>query len=346
MVIVRRGGLARFALLTVWAAGCAGLEAKKVPLADRMTGADDKVHGFRYYLPRPYAVVGERICVGQHVSVGYLYLLNSDKKAVILETYDEAGTPRYFDARGNSVSVTRDQLTPLVEKSPPPTPDTGMGMVTGPETGMGGTPGTTPKTDKKNTTGADIQRRGASAEIEPVSLADKQFSITGLTEAELRAILNPPGAGGSPPPIQFITLPDFEEQMAIKDCNFAAYSKYAVQFADGWQLRAVNGSFDSTEVAVRALQVLSNAISASAAVRKEQLDKLPALTQKSSGADLGDAGTKPQRGVRVQSQYIEPGMYRMTKGSERQSGKAEGTVGLISELGLPVISDVKVMMLK
>ena len=37
--------------------GCAGLEAHRVPLPKRMSGEDAHIHGFRYYLSRPYLVV-------------------------------------------------------------------------------------------------------------------------------------------------------------------------------------------------------------------------------------------------------------------------------------------------
>ena len=52
-------GLAACALPVV--PGCAGLEARRVPVSERLAGKDTCYHGFRYYLSRPYLVVGGRV---------------------------------------------------------------------------------------------------------------------------------------------------------------------------------------------------------------------------------------------------------------------------------------------
>ena len=49
------------------AAGCANVHVKKVPVELRAAGQDHHVHGFRYYLTRPYIVVSRRIELGDEV---------------------------------------------------------------------------------------------------------------------------------------------------------------------------------------------------------------------------------------------------------------------------------------
>jgi hypothetical protein len=139
------------------------------------------------------------------------------------------------------------------------------------------------------------------------------------------------------PTFQYVMLPDFEEQIAIKDCNFAAKGKYDLKFADGWQLRSVDGSWDATEVAVKALQVLGDAVSAAADVRKEQLDKLPIK----KATDPANVASRSVLAVIVQARYIEPGMYRIQKHSERHQEPAgpehnpEACCGILADLGFP-----------
>ena len=52
-------------------AGCANVKVRKVDVDKRIAGKDHHVRGFRYYLNRPYLVVGKHISVGtQLVPVG------------------------------------------------------------------------------------------------------------------------------------------------------------------------------------------------------------------------------------------------------------------------------------
>jgi hypothetical protein len=45
------------------AIGCANVKVQKVDVQDRLLGLDQKVHGFRYYLNRPYLVVAKQVPV-------------------------------------------------------------------------------------------------------------------------------------------------------------------------------------------------------------------------------------------------------------------------------------------
>jgi hypothetical protein len=147
---------------------------------------------------------------------------------------------------------------------------------------------------------------------------------------------------------QFALLPDFEEQIAIKDNNFAAYGKYELKFADGWQLRSVSGTWDSTEVAIKALQTLGKAVKALAEVRQAQLGKVP----KEPEGHYGDrAQGRPVLIARVCSTFIEPGMYRLQKSSERSAGTpCNGSElilehGILTELGLCTKLDINTIVL-
>jgi hypothetical protein len=347
-------------------AGCANLEARKVPLPDRLSGTDDRYKGFRYYLSRPYIVVSRRVCVSQQLVSGKL--MENARKELFIETIDEAGRKRYLDIHGQDQSVVAAQDETLTyvryaaaaSQSAPPdaqapgkagAPAAGKPGAQGHGGGIiGGKPETVappaPKPPPKPGSGRD---EDSPRLLSPDQLRD--LITTGhLADAPAPAPAPPaapPPPDTTPPPFQFVMLPDFEEQMAVKDCNFAARGKYEMHFADGWQLRSVGGAWDATEVAVKALQVLSDAVSATAAVRQEQLNKLPVV--KKTGVDVGDMKVGDQvYAVRVQATYIEPGLYRIRKSSEK--GPAPGapdcpTAAILADLGLPTVADVQTYLL-
>jgi hypothetical protein len=343
-------------------AGCANLVAKKVPIADRLSGTDDKVHGFRYYLSRPYVVVSQRVCVGLDLAVGRL-LVDRNSSMVYVETTDPDGRPRCLDGRGVEVPRPADcEYAFLPKKSTEQGGQSGKpGMGSDPK-GMdadekpAGDPSRPPQPvqvivvapgARGRTLGEVAGSAGdLAAQLARGGAGDPTFSIQGLSQADIKAYV---GSITCPTPnsFQFVMLPDFEEQMAIKDCNFAAYSKYQLQFADGWQLRSVSGTWDATEVAIKALQVLSNAVSAAAEVRAEELTKLPVGR---AGDVYGARGGIPLWGVIVHATYLEPGIYRLQKASERSKDGGCATeadaLGLLSELGIPTVSEVQLYVVK
>jgi hypothetical protein len=308
------------ALVLIASAGCANLEAKKVPLADRLTGKDEHIHGFRYYLSRPYIVVAQRVCVGQSLTVGRLRMVAKAQKGspesdkLYIETIDLDGSSVVYDTHGRRLPAEERAKLELVDVVyPPPSPadvDTKAKQV-----------GELPPPKKNGE---------ATPPVKPAPTPPAQT----LSLAALRKVV----ADETPiPTFQYVMLPDFEEQMAIKDCNFAAKGKYELKFADGWQLRSVSGSWDATEVAVKALQVLGHAVSAAADVRKEQLDKLPIKR----ATDPANVSNRTVLAVIVQARYIEPGIYRIQRYSERQQPLAgnehnlDACCAILADLGFP-----------
>jgi hypothetical protein len=333
------------ALVLLLTSGCANLEARKVPLADRLNGTDQKYKGFRYYLPRPYVVVSQRVCVGQHLVAGKL--MRRPDGAFFLQTVDEQGRHRYLDLQG------ADQSREIVDEagldyvyydvaalaSPvQPQADKPKGKGTGSAPELESAAGTDPP---------DAVRQliaGGAIPQDGVEQLRRQMTQSLADVGGPAGTPGPKGDATTPPPFQFITLPDFEEQMAIKDCNFAAKGKYELKFADGWQLRQVGGAWDATEVAVRALQVLADAVSAAGSVRQEELNKLPIPQRRV--ADVQAGGRAPQvLVVRVQTTYVEPGVYKLLKSSERQAPPPGQAVppecALLADLGLPAVTDVQ-----
>jgi hypothetical protein len=297
-------------------ASCANLEAKKVPLADRLCGKDDHIHGFRYYVSRPYIVVAQRVCVSQNLTVGRLRAAKtgvtgkevySDK--LYIETIDPDGTSVVYDTHGRRLPSDEHAKLTLVDVQYPlkaadvaPPPKVLGTLIPPPPS--------------------------------PAKQQDELRSPQTISFAALRKVV----ADETPiPTFQYVMLPDFEEQIAIKDNNFAAKGKYELKFADGWQLRSVSGSWDATEVAIKALQVLGDAVSAAAEVRKEQLDKLPIKR----ATDAANVYSKTVLAVIVEARYIEPGIYRIQKHSERQQATAgdehnqEACCAILADLGFP-----------
>lgn len=338
--------------LPLAALGCANLEAKKVPLADRLTGKDDRVHGFRYYLSRPYVVVSERVCVGQNLAVGPL-LVHPDGR-VYLQTLNADGSSLYYDQQGYEAACPPGCKPLMLALEPPPSGGKPPASAGSPGTSVGGG-APTPAGDPSSAPAIVPEVPPGQAAAAP-SVGDPQtardapapsFGITNLTKEQLLALLASKNCP-SPNAFQFVMLPDFEEQMAVKDRNFAAYGKYEMHFADGWQLNSVSGSWDATQVAVKALQVLGHAVSAAAEVRKEELDKLP--TESSAGDPSSFArDTIPKQiwGVRIESLYIEPGIYRVQRTAERsEEAPFVGEHGLLAQLGFGTVADVQVLAIK
>jgi hypothetical protein len=340
--------LAVLALAT--ATGCANLEARKVPLADRLNSTDDKYKGFRYYLSRPYLVVSRRVCLGQQIVAGKL--MQNKANEYFIETVNDAGGPRYVDLHGGDRTrevAADDSLVYVTYPAPPPDASSGGGAGKTPTAAVGKGGGAagivvTPPTPPQGT---------------PEQKKDVDITATPLTPAQVKQMIadasapagSPKADDTTPSAFQFVMLPDFEEQMAVKDRNFAAKGKYELKFADGWQLRSVGGSWDATEVAVRALQVLSDAVSATAAVRQEQLNKLPVVKKQTDLADQA-ARAKQVFVVRVWGTYVEPGVYRLQKASEKQAAPAAPeaapecpVAGILSDLGLPTVTDAQTYLL-
>lgn len=148
-------------------------------------------------------------------------------------------------------------------------------------------------------------------------------------------------------------LPDFEEQMAVKPINIAAYGKYDMHFADGWQMHNVNATWDSTEVPVRVLQNISNLLTANAEVEQKRLATLPITPaeiekrkEELNRATLDAFINKKQIVLITRKKFIEPGVYRLRKwsdsGWDSNDGSSEMVQGMLTEMGLPIRESVSV----
>lgn len=312
------------ALVALSFVGCADLSVKKVSLKRRLEGRDGCVDGFRYYLPRPHFVVTKSVTVDFEFHVGTLGCFEKSGPApaqvVVLAVPSPDGRVDYYDSRGEIIPVERGVhvFTPLMAKT------AGGGMSSLPQNRI------VPANMQAPVFGEDSLPTAS-----PFSLADQ------LKDAD----------GSAVAAIEVVMLPDFEHQMAIQDRNFAAKSKFSLDFEQGWQLKSVKGRFDSTDVPVRALQVLANAIGARADVKAEELQ---AAGRANQGAGSQDAAPQPietkragevMRGVLVRRQFIPPGMYRMMKAKEIPPN-CQSPCGYLSELGLPTESEVSLYRLK
>lgn len=342
-------------LLALTLGGCANLNVHKVSLEDRHSGRDMKLDGFRYYLPRPYVIVAARIEVAKNYAVGTLKFAKLEGEPIpepgkeeklmiqpVIEVFRRDPTENVFplfDLKGNPLPVA-----------------------------IGDGPGW--KVLPAETNAILLSAIGKEKQFDPTQL-EKQFGELAKSVAELKKMVeaakltgpavqvpsqiqltmnqvsttNSSGSGvESGPKIQIAMLPDFEEQMRIKDCNFLAWSKYGLAFKDGWQLAGVQGSWDSTEVPVRILQSVSKAISAAAAIKKKALSTLPISPAelREFRARKGNLDDPFDPVLITVTEYIPPGVYRLNKPREMDRVICNG---LLTELGLPTEHERKVQRL-
>ncbi|MCI0637992.1 MAG: hypothetical protein L0Y72_23540 [Gemmataceae bacterium] len=319
-------------VLLVGGAGCANIDVRKVPVDKRIADQDYKIRGFRYYLSRPYIVIKEKIPLGAieeevrlvEVKAGE-YLLQSltSKSNGHFKLYKLDGSER-----PNGVKVQPVQVVPKQETKTPK--------------GTNGNKKSEEKSEKKKLP----VKPGDPEVLDPIILklgGPKIPERPGMTE-----ITKPTLNGGAADDaadlallkkrIQVVMLPDFEEQYAVQNRNFAAKGEYDLAFADGWQLDSVAGSWNSTEVPIKALVTLQGFITNFVKLKKA------ALGVKSLEV------TPPTLGTRLfltRSFYIEPGIYRLQKSWERVAAvngdtSSEHANGLLSELGLTIAEELSV----
>src|SRR5262249_11116543 len=130
-------------------AGCANLTARKVPLDARLSGKDRKYNGFRYYLPRPYLVVSERVCVGHHIISGKL--MQNKAGTLFVQTPRPDGHARHRARHGQDRTpwAAADPTLTYVTYEPPVAPSApplGGKQATGGEI-LGTPPAKPPKPD-------------------------------------------------------------------------------------------------------------------------------------------------------------------------------------------------------
>jgi hypothetical protein len=312
--------------------GCANVSVKKVSVEDRVAGADDKVKGFRYYLTRPYILVKQQVDLGAEVVAVKPKVLQKEvgsyKKGTVIfvsaAPYPATGKYRYFGPGGEEIA----DATALKDKDA--LGDKPQGRAADPAAGDG---------------------------VALANLAPMQPG-TGSPGVAVKPPGNPgtsaPAPAGSTPTFAdldfvVVNLPDFEEQYAIKNCNFAAKTVYQYSFADGSKLSAAGGAYDATDVPVKLLNTVQNLIGAAAAIRSAATKN--SLTGDTTGGKAKLTLDKDDTSVvyLVIQQHIEPGLYRLQKSWERVAAQAEPgmapdrCLGVISELGFSVCASTRIL---
>lgn len=330
--------------------GCAGLEAKKVPLEERHACRDQHHHGFRYYLSRPYLVVSQRVDVVTTYEAARIGYVAKNEKPVtepcgqvktVLEGIDTEGCRRLYDMSGRLLPADMQNLTLLpFERPNKATPNTTTGGTGQATTATGTAP---PATGTPAAPGFPPVPAPMGAATSPPAVSGEEPNTGGGG--------NNGGSVDGEDTLSIIFLPDFEEQMTVRSKNVLAHTKFSLQFQDGWQLKSVAGNHDSTVVPVQILNTIRNAISAAGGVeeRRLQLTGQPPVKPPSAEDQENKARNKaavPTVTTRiVRTTYIEPGMYRLRKASEQAAATQSG-LGILSDLGIPVLEEVRVEVIK
>src|SRR5262245_14525717 len=121
--------------------GCANVKVNKVDVQARIEGQDHHVHGFRYYLTRPYIVVSRRVPVSTTYVPVALAVFPADAAPaqgqplppgseifLVAQVPDEQGAYRVYDRTGHwrpdltpsAVRVLPSKTRPDLRKQPPP----------------------------------------------------------------------------------------------------------------------------------------------------------------------------------------------------------------------------------
>jgi hypothetical protein len=144
-----------------------------------------------------------------------------------------------------------------------------------------------------------------------------------------------------------IFLPDFEEQYAIKNCNFLAKTHYKYTFRNGTTLVSMAGVYDSTDVPIQIVETIKALVTAAGEVAKTRLGAFP-VTPKTGFLAGAPAATTADYFLRFE-QAIEPGVYRVQKSWEEvavaeHDGLPQGDIcGLFAAIGLRVHESVSVI---
>lgn len=354
------------ACLGAFEAGCANLEVKKVPLAERTANVDHE-QGFRYYLNRPYIVVKKPITISETISL------------VRVKGPDQLATKSSPKTDGNS---TRQQTNPS---------HTGMETVqltfiTGPRAGQTvsvvdlilespGTgavrpmtsaelrristvlsPGNSYTTLDEEQTGSDVSGvniggtgfagagTGSADKSGATGSNDSSSNSASLDQPTLASIQHAPALVGD---IGIIYLPDLDEQYVIKSRNCMSKTAFGLAFRNGSELAEVQGEHDSTALPLAILQQIQNAIATAQGVEQQRIQQQSKASKGTTGGGSAQAKLNGQTSDEVVWQLIErvsikPGVYRLNKPWEVECGQTvqQTGCGLLAKLGLPSVVEV------
>lgn len=336
-------------LLAFGLCGCASMQVNKITQCDRMTGAEDHIKGFRYYLARPYVVVKKRVEVSRQVSLIAIDTRHASWAKSFVQKYDQnpadalALVPHQYVKRCESTSeafeaVSAAEWEAMKNQLRPATAEVAQASHTAAE-----------KVNRSTLSHANNAAAMPTATSVPLyaqvsentaNYENESRPNQPLKDAECQTLAGPSVTLSGD--IDVVFLPDMDEQYAVHNRNFLSKSSYNLQFKDGWQLAAVNGEFDSTTVAIEVLNTIDSAVQAAKTVATARLPlrypKPPAKAPADNAALLPDP-EHPVIFLEAETiTYLRPGIYRVNKPWEMEGGVPNGH-GLLAQMGLPTVTD-------
>jgi hypothetical protein len=283
-----------------------------------MSGADKTIQGFRYYLPRPYLVVPQRLDLAvQQVPAELVEdqsITGRPDPPVYLLGRDEQGQPILYDLSGapaaDQAPLQRGKLKPVFGTTtqlhePRPWRET-----------------------EPAPRGADSSSPPGIPGLKAASPPPEEAKGRPATDARAAAVQQ----------LRIVYLPDFEQQMAVRPHNVLAKNEFSLTFGDGWQLTSVNSTSDATDVPIQLLGTISKMIGQTA-----QAAALPSAAThiKDDLEHPSSRGTTIHVSI-VRTRFIAPGIYRLNKPSP--SAGPPSSLTLLSSLGVPLESETTVRM--
>ncbi len=343
--------------------GCANLDVKKVPVAERAAHRDQE-RGFRYYLNRPYLVVKKPIVIAEKRS-----LVKVDPAVVAPYQVPRPAKPDGPTKMGRVSDLSQIRLTFL--SGPRRGQDVSLGDLKIETPGSGAVRAVTvPELQKiasalgdNAPTAVDSQAvlENSSTDLETLDAWGAMATVGGQTGGGGAASDSGSAELGQPkladlqhaPPLTgdlaVIYLPDLDEQYVIKSCNVFSKTAFGLAFRNGGELAEVQGDHDATALPLSILQLVQQAIGMAQGVEQERI-KREAKTVQGAGGAKG-TGAKMSVGELAANRWqviwqliertsIKPGVYRLNKPWEVEGDQALEGCGLLAKLGLPTVVDV------
>jgi hypothetical protein len=331
-------------LATLPLAGCANLQVKKVAEYKRLSGEDEHVKGFRYYLSRPYVVVRAPILVSEVVTT---YAVHQPPKCP--NELGKEQVTRINSSSGALESVSEQELKHLRRLIQPAQPIQQVAHGHGQRPTLPAAPVVVipPKEEEK----PPIPRLAEAAVDTPKDVSIRTAQVTGNETDDNAA------SGGRDPlsiptitkdaeltdretavltgDIRVIFLPDLDEQYAVHNCNFLSKSAYTLHFKDGWELTDVGGEFDSVAVPLEILNFIDTAIEAAKSVAVAEVNREGQANRYNVHGLPPHLKTGEHKFYQLTtSTYLKPGVYRINKPWEIDPCAGETGCGLLVKLGL------------
>jgi hypothetical protein len=319
--------------------GCGGLVTRKVPLQARLSGSDYQ-KGFRYYTSRPHLIVSKPVLIGVTKIDGLLFK-DEDRSGpdhIAIKVPTENGGEQFYDLSGKlMLELENANWMPFNYTGPMASLQSTVATADG----FGGLFAAAPPQQENSPATDELP---PPDELESVNNSRSNLvdppSSPGTDEPEEE--INP-----DPSVFQIVHLPDFEEQMAIRHKGCISQGSFALRFKDGWQLHSVQDSVDTTDVPIRLLQLAQAALAQATTTTTTQQPAKPPSTPAAGGSGSSNnkiIDLRNHQRVRITTKsLIQPGIYRLTKQSERSGTSVGG--GILADLGIPTVEETQVAFL-